>query len=190
LSARSGSGSQPRRLLGPATDWARELDGSPDAALIERIVLFLCEIGIEVASGPVGDGSFLPGMTVEHGVLVFDPGGELYPGDLLHEAGHLAVIPPEKRAGASSNLGGDPAEEMMAIAWSYAASVHLGLPPEVVFHEAGYRGGAASMIASFTSGQYLALPMLQWVGMAYDETRAREHGATPYPAMRRWLRDG
>ena len=36
---------------------------------------------------------------------------------------------------------------------------------------------------------YLALPTLQWLGMAYDKRRAAEAGVAPFPAMRRWLRE-
>lgn len=74
------------------------------------------------------------------------------------------------------------------MAWSYAAAVRLGLDPAVVFHEGGYRGGAANLIASFTSSGAIGLPMLQWVGMALDERQARARGLPAYPAMLCWLR--
>ena len=37
------------------------------------------------------------------------------------------------------DVGKKAAEEMMAIAWSYAAVVHLGLDASVVFHEGDIR---------------------------------------------------
>ena len=40
--------------------------------------------------------------------------------------------------------GEDAGEEMGAIAWSYAAALHIGLDPRVVFHEDGYKGAANS----------------------------------------------
>ena len=49
---------------------------------------------------------------------------------------------------------------MAAIAWSSAAVRKMGLPPEVVFHEAGYRGGSRSMIENFGSGHYPGVPFL------------------------------
>jgi hypothetical protein len=85
-------------------------------------------------------------------------------------------------------VGSDPAEEMMAISWSYAAILHLQLPPEVVFHPAGYRGGSQSLLDNFATGRYLAIPMLQWLGMTHDEKQARETGAAPYPKMKTCLR--
>jgi hypothetical protein len=69
----------------------------------------------------------------EQGGLIYDPGKLRYPGDLLHEAGHLAVMSPERRLRAQPYVGKYAAEEMMAIAWSYAAAVHLGLDPSIVF---------------------------------------------------------
>ena len=48
---------------------------------------------------------------------------------------------------------------MMAIAWSYAAAVHLGLDPAVVFHEAGYRGGSGSLIENFAQERYIGVPI-------------------------------
>ena len=68
---------------------------------------------------------------------------------------------------------------MAAIAWSYAAALHLNLAPEVVFHAAGYRGGSRSMIENFSAGRYIGVPFLKWIGLTGDN----------YPAMTRWLRD-
>ena len=41
----------------------------------------------------------------------------------------------------------------MAIAWSYAAGVHLGLSASLVFHEMGYRGGSQALIDNFSMGR-------------------------------------
>ena len=153
-----------------------------------RIVAFLRDIGLEIQSGLIDETTVLPGITVDRGVLIFDPAKLKFPGDLLHEAGHLAVKASAERQQVSSDMSADPAEEMMAIAWSYAAAVHLQLPPEVVFHPEGYRGGSHSLIENFAAGRYLAVPMLQWLGMACDEKRAQETGIAPYPKMISWLR--
>jgi hypothetical protein len=153
------------------------------------IVSFLGEIGLDVQARAIEVDTFLPGITVDDGVLIYDPAALQHPGDLLHEAGHLAVKPTADRDGASADLGKDAAEEMMAIAWSYAAAVHLGIPAEVVFHPDGYKGGSKSLIENFAEGRYLAVPMLQWLGMTHDAKRAAELGVAPYPQMTRWLRD-
>lgn len=157
-------------------------------AVTAKLVAFIRDIGLEVQCKTIEGTTVLPGITVEDGTLLYDPAKMIFPGDLLHEAGHLAVKAPEDRRQASRDLGGDPAEEMMSIAWSYAAILHLGLPPEIVFHPSGYRGGAQSLLDNFAAGRYLAVPMLQWLGMAYDDKRAQEVGVAPYPRMVHWLR--
>jgi hypothetical protein len=159
------------------------------AEITGKITAFLQSIGLPVRLGTVAGPTILPGITVESGVLIYDPERLLYPGDLLHEAGHLAVKPGAERQSAQADLGADPAEEMMAISWSYAAALHIGLPPEVVFHPAGYRGGSASLLENFAAGHYFAVPMLQWLGLTYDERQAQICHALPFPAMRAWLRE-
>lgn len=152
---------------------------------LERILSFLSEIGIAVRERPLTEPTFLPGILIERGALVLDR-AQAEPGDLLHEAGHLAVMPAAQRAAVTGDLGPGPAEEMAAIAWSYAACQHLQLAPEVVFHPNGYKGGSQSLIENFTEGRYIGVPMLQWFGM----TRERGDGtsAPVYPRMGRWLR--
>ena len=67
----------------------------------------------------------MPGILVDNGKLIVDEKEMLSPGDLLHEAGHLAVKPSSERKNIHITFGNDPAEEMMALAWSYAAFIHL-----------------------------------------------------------------
>ena len=156
--------------------------------LIGKIVAFLREIGLRVQADVVDGDLFLPGIKVDQGVLFYDPARLQFPGDLLHEAGHLALKSVADRTQAGANLGGDPAEEMMAISWSYAAALHIGIPLEVVFHPAGYKGGSQSLLDNFADGRYLAVPMLQWLGMTYDEKQAKAIGVLPFPRMKTWLR--
>jgi hypothetical protein len=138
-----------------------------------------------VESRILPDNTFLPGITIEQGNLYYDPGKLAYPGDLLHEAGHLAVLPGGERRALGADAGNDGGMEMGAIAWSYAACVFLGLPVETVFHEDGYRGASASLIENFANGCCLGVPILEWRGMTVYQ-RA-QGGEALYPAMTRWL---
>lgn len=156
-------------------------------SVADEIISFLIEIGLQVTKGEIQQKTFLPGITVDRGTLIVDESKLLYPGDLLHEAGHLAVIPKQKREQKRNDVGKKAAEEMMAIAWSYAALVHLGLDPSVVFHNGGYRGGSEALIENFTAGRYIGVPMLQWIGLTADEKRAPQMGIRPYPSMIKWL---
>jgi hypothetical protein len=152
------------------------------------IIRFLRDIGLTVRLGQIADPTVVPGIQIEHGALLVDPGGLTWPGDLLHEAGHLAMMDGERRRRAHIDVGSDAGEEMAAIAWSYAASVHLQLDPAVVFHAGGYRGWSEALIENFTHGRSIGVPFLQWRGLTADAQRAGELGVPPYPHMLEWLR--
>ena len=156
----------------------------PTATLI---LDWIQQIGLTVRLAALGADTFLPGVTLEPGGLVVDPERLLHPGDLLHEAGHLATMLPARRAATGSNAGSDLGDEIAAQSWSYAAAVHLGLSPEIVFHSAGYRGAAKSLIQIYRDGS-VGVPLLQWMGLTLDPTRAAAISVPPYPHMIRWLR--
>lgn len=157
--------------------------------LTNKIVHFLFEIGLKVEQAVLNEETFLPGISVNRGVLLVDESKLKYPGDLLHEAGHLAVIPLNRRNQLRKDVGKKAGEEMMAIAWSYAALVYLKLEPSVVFHSDGYRGGSESLIENFTQRYYFGVPTLQWIGLTADDNKAKEMGIEPYPNMIKWLLD-
>ncbi len=159
----------------------------------EKSLQFLSLIGIEVIITERNEAGFLPGLYIEDGKILVDKSSLSYPGDILHEAGHLAVVPYVERSTLSTtSIASRPnreAEEMMAIAWSYAACVHLEIDPSFVFHENGYKGGGATIINNFRLKQYFGLPMLQWTGMAVDEKNAALRDIKPFPYMIKWMRD-
>ena len=154
--------------------------------LTERLVAFVRGIGIDVRTATLPEKTILPGLDIRHGAILVDEARMTHPGDILHEAGHLAVTDPAERD--APRLSPTPADEMTSIAWSYAALRHLALDPAIVFHDDGYKGGAASIIESFTGGLSFGVPMLQFYGMAVEPRRAAATGAAPYPHMLLWLR--
>ena len=158
---------------------------------LDRILAFLQAIGLPLVEVDLSaDGTFLPGMALRNGGLAYDPVHLRHPGDLLHEAGHLAVLPPEIRAKAGAeDLMGAPATEVAAIAWSVAASMHLKLPLDVVFHEEGYRGHHRALAMSYALGVYPGLPGLESAGLAVGPEGGARLGVAPYPSMIRWLRE-
>lgn len=154
--------------------------------VITAILGFIQEIGLRLELSELTHKTFLPGLELMSGGLRVDPARLKYPGDLLHEAGHLAVMPPERRLCPTPEPTSDGAEEMAAIAWSYAAAVHLGLPPALVLHEEGYRGQAKSLLSGFESDFRPGLPLLQWMGLCRSSSEGQ---GLAFPMMLRWLRE-
>jgi len=152
--------------------------------LVETLAAFVRSIGIEVRAAELGD-TFLPGLEIRGGMLLIDEARLTYPGDMLHEAGHIAVSDPVTRATAP--ISADPGEEMAASAWSYAAARKLGIDPAIVFHE-GFKGGGPSTVVNFNAGRYFGVPMLHWYGMSVEPRQAAAAGLEPYPHMLRWVR--
>lgn len=153
---------------------------------VAEIVSFLEHIGIAVTAGEVVD-SFLPGIAIRNGNLVVDLERGFEPGDLLHEAGHIALCDPAARATLCIVEDG-PGEEMAVLAWSYAAALAIGLDPSVLFHANGYRGDGPWLAEQFTSGALIGVPMLQYHGLSAEPHRAEALGLPAYPQMARWLR--
>jgi len=159
--------------------------GEFDDPLAARIVAFLRAIGIAVEVAVLDGETFLPGVAVVGEGLRVDPARLAWPGDLLHEGGHLAVGDPACREDGVSN---DPGEEMAALAWSFAAATHLGLDPSVPFHEGGYRGEGAALAESFSQGGYVGVPLLAMWGLSREPHRAKAMGVPGYPHMLAWRR--
>ncbi len=159
----------------------------------KKCMLFLNEIGIETTYEKLGESCFLPGLSIRNGVLIIDRETLKYPGDILHEAGHIAVVPAGERfmltASSIEKRENREAEEMMTIAWSYAACIHLNIDPYFVFHDEGYKGGGSYIADNFNNKNYFGLPMLQWKGMTADEKKAVELQVKPYPHMLKWVLD-
>lgn len=156
-----------------------------------KIACFLNEIGIPTIPASIDRETFLPGILVSEGTLLVDEEKLAFPGDLLHEAGHLAVAPAAIRHQLSDEVvlpGVDPdALEAQAIAWSFAACGHLQIDPRIVFHENGYGGRSENLLLNFSLGVFVGLVGLEASGMAFSEIKARETGAEPFPAMQKWL---
>jgi hypothetical protein len=144
---------------------------------------FLDAIGIAWRMGVVHENTFLPGLEVVAGEIVIDESQLRYPGDILHEAGHIAVLPLDKRRLFSGNvkemLPEHEGDELAVILWTFAAAMHLGLPLDYVIHDAGYKGGADWLRAELEAKNFIGLPLLCWMGMCT---------ADAFPVMKCWMR--
>lgn len=161
-------------------------------ALARRIMAFLHEIGLAVTEAEVPADSFLPGLRIVQGGLRVDLERLRWPGDLLHEAGHLAVVPAALRGGMDDALAELPpvphGGEIEATVWAWAALLHLQLPSAVLFHDGGYHGHAAGLRTTFELGVYPGLPGLVAAGLTAPPGQAAALGVAPYPHMLAWLR--
>jgi hypothetical protein len=171
---------------------------------------FLSDIGLDIAYGATCD-SFLPGLRIRNGGLVVDQAIASL-GDLLHEAGHLAVVPGRFRALMSDDIDAGveamfrecdrlefqpddktmvqamQASECEAIAWSWAAGKHLGLSAEDIFPDGAFDGGSTDLRLQLSVGQHLGVNGLARTGMT--DLPSRDHkGMKAFPQMRRWLQE-
>lgn len=158
-----------------------------------KILEFLKDIQINVIEKELDDSTFLPGLAIGTNCLEIDFDKLLYPGDILHEVGHLAVTTSEdrNRIGTDAMAKDWPSQgdEIVAMLWSYAASHHLELPIEYVFHPNGYKDASPWLIENFNSENYVGLPLLEWMGLTMSKEKALKEGKKPFPNMIKWIRD-
>jgi hypothetical protein len=161
--------------------------------LLERVITFIRSIGITVEYQSLNEDTFLPGILIDCGSIFIDPQQLKYPGDILHEAGHIASVPAADRVSLTAISIGQrehhAAEEMMAIAWSFAACKYLDIDPYFVFHDEGYKGGGKQIADQFEEGRYFGVPMLQWAGMTAGPQQLEKSDCPAYPDMIKWMRD-
>lgn len=156
--------------------------------IINKLLEFLKSIDIKVIEEDFKGETFLPGLKIQDGCLLINKHTLLYPGDILHEAGHIAVVSGCERYALSDNVTvnrpGKEGEEMAVILWSYAACLHLRIDPKIVFHKDGYKGNSDWLLENFEQKKYIGLPLLVWMGMASDQ-----HSGNCFPNMIKWLRN-
>lgn len=168
------------------------MDNKKHSQEIQKIVLFLNEIGIQVFEKQL-DNSFLPGLDLGPNCIYIDYEKLLYPGDILHEAGHLAVATSSERnfAGTDQMAKDWPTagQEIGTILWSFAAAKYLDLPLEFVFHPNGYKNDSDWLISNFNDESYIGLPYLEWIGLTFGKEKAEKENKEAFPVMQKWLRD-
>lgn len=160
--------------------------------LTERFIEFVTGIGLPVTLKPITGDMLVPGISLENGGLIIDEAQLQYPGDILYAAGRLATMQPDLRPQMTNVLPNDDlylGNEMSTYPWMYAACLHLNVFPAIAFHAGGYQGRGAEMVESFDRGNYIALPLLQWIGLAYDAQKAHELNQPAYPQMVKWVRE-
>lgn len=154
--------------------------------VIARCYAFIRSCGIEIEERVLEEQTFVPGITIEKGRLIVDAGKMKYPGDLLHEAGHIALLLPADRLSMGGDATGGKKElegyELGVLVWSFFAAQEAGVPAEIVFHEDGYKGDSDWLLENFRNKKYIGLPLLEWMKIAAK----RENGEVEIVS---WLRN-
>ncbi len=170
-----------------------------------RIREALSEVGIvaEPATAPRG---FLEGVRIHQGRLFYD--AEAPPSNLLHEAGHLACIPPDFRPSAQDDLRrvfrlmgeayrtryeetGNPDDPLMraivqcsdpeATAWAWAFGRRIGIPTEMAILDHEYDGAGEDVRIQLSNRMHCGINGLRAAGMIGS---VRE-----YPTLSKWVQD-
>jgi len=155
-------------------------------ALVQLMTTFLGEVGIAAVAASSTSPTLFPGLDIQHGAVLIDETRLEHPGDVLHEAGHLAVT--ELRLRGSFRLEPTGGQELAAMAWSYAAAMHLRLAADVVLYPSSYHGLGDELVEAFRDGRYVGTPLLQAFGMTVEPRHAAARDVPPFPHMIRWLR--
>jgi hypothetical protein len=173
--------------LGTRFSWI-EAGGGEEAG--KRCIAFVESVGIGVRARREGEVLDQPieGLAIKDGAIVIDPEVPIWPGDFLHEAGHIAVTEADRRS-TLSELEADRDEELMAIAWSYAATRECGMTLRQLFNPEGYRDQAKFAGDCYALGRFDGADGLARYGMTIlDLQEALANGLPSYPNMIRWLR--
>lgn len=157
--------------------------------LINILIDFISSIGIKVIKKEIDEDTFLPGILIDKGSLIIDEQKLLYPGDLLHEAGHIATLTSQKREVAYNDISKNPGDEIATLAWSYAALKYLGVDASLIFHSNGYKGDSIWLIEHFESEGDMGVPLLEWMGLTYSKKSANEFDKKSFPIMQKWIRE-
>lgn len=176
----------------------------PSLAEVERCIAFAHSIGIPAKIGRrQWQNEFLPGLLVWRGVLFINPDHVLGYDDILHELGHLAILPSTFRRHATGDIDRsiwrpvqkyrrahpfmigheeDPiqravmqASDHEAIAWSFAAMTELKLPVRLIVD--GGPDAIAGTLCQLGTGYYCGINGLAAAGMTTTRT---------FPKMLRW----
>ena len=154
---------------------------------LQTIIQFLDSIGIAVIEKQMDGNCFLPGLELGPNCIYVDYERCTQIGDILHEAGHIAVSKPELRPHigqdnilelAGSSEWPTVGDEIITILWSYAAAVHLEIPINFIFHNEGYKNESDYIMNEFRNGNFIGMPLLVWRGMC---------NANEFPKMKKWL---
>ena len=180
---------------------------------VRACISFVQGIGLEVVTRDSGVRGFIEGVRVRAGVLHVGL-DTVFPGDVLHEAAHLALIPLRFRHLADGDLRDvnkamrnyveahgeglmrhpeDPlcravlqADEQEAAAWQYAAALKVGLPDVWLFPDDAFEGNGKAVLQYLKLKRHMGINGLQ--AARWTLVRKNPHIDLPvYPELAHWL---
>lgn len=152
--------------------------------------------------------TFLPHIRIEYGELVVSP-RRAFPGDILHEAGHIALLPRRLRIYALDDLqqalqmGSEilrqpdcsaytqaairlSASDAAVTAWQFAAHKKIGLPKALLFPLQSYGGQENLIYVSLDHNNYVGINELTKAGLTMHSEQMNL-GAPVFPQLKSWL---
>lgn len=192
------------------------VDESQRDVWTEKVCSFLRSIGLTVNRFPHEvDNGFIARIKVVDGRLnVYK---DVFPGDILHEAGHLCTMPSRFRplakgslmeafkamsAYMDENFGGlltypeDPVyrgalqcSDPEATAWQYAAAQHIGLPDDWLFPRGSYDGTGETILQALKNNAYIGINGLQAAGWTSVRANSFRAEIPVFPELAYWVRD-
>lgn len=174
---------------------------------LERTVSFLNQIGIQTIMTETA-GGFLDHVRIVAGVLHVTP--EAPPSNVLHEAGHVAIVPSpfrvlmdndvdvgvhemfERAKAKGIEVSPEQWQQMIqvseteATAWAWAAGKAIGLGDEEIIEDHDYEGDGAIERLRLSLNSHLGIHGLQHAG--FCRVRASSPGVGKvYPELNFWL---
>lgn len=177
------------------------------ARYAEMVVSFLRSIGLTVKVVPGAKG-FIDKIALVDGTIHVDP--DCRASALLHEAGHLAIVPSQFRHLLNGNMyvgtkqmfkelqqmnlePDSPLELAMmqigdteATSWAWAAGKHLGIPDKMIIQNDEYEGDGSILRMQLNARSYLGINGMAQAG--FCNVRANPYRPRPvYPELAFWL---
>jgi hypothetical protein len=169
------------------------------------IAAALSDIGIEAVEDGEATG-FLKNVAIRRGTIRYRRDAD--PSNLLHEAGHLACLPPAFRPMADDALSvvyrrmgsafnsrmeqtGNPDDPLIraiiqcsdpeATAWAWAFGTRCGVPGDLIILDHEYDGDGDAIRAQLEARRYIGINGLRAAGMLND--------VRSFPMLDKWMQD-
>ena len=150
----------------------------------QKIMQFANEVGVTCLAVEENLAEqFVPHIEIRNGVILFNV-ALASPADLLHECGHLALLPNSERVLFSGNLYAgferylsmdfkvdsleyyimQAADDCAVTAWTWAAGLHLGFTDEEIIHDDDYDNTGKTIRTQLALGQHQGISGLHYAG--------------------------